>query len=260
MKQFCRILGFFCVILSILTVHAWAAHAEIDVSTASDGYFSVFYEGDAGLKMKVGVTAAGQTTYYDYTPGARAAYALDKGDGTYAITLYRNLSGTRYQKVLSKTLPVTLKDALAPYLASTTEITFAADDAVGLKAAALCDGLTDDQSKIVAIHNFIAGNFQYDDVFAAAVRKGAVRNYTPNTNDALSKQQGVCYDFSALLAAMCRSQGIPCQLVKGYTAIGYHAWNLIYADGAWVSVDVTTAVARQACSAKTLSDCTVSPA
>lgn len=259
MKQFRRILGFFCVFLSILTVHVSAAHAEIDVSTASDGYFSVFYEGDASLKMKIGVTVAEQTTYLNYTPGARAAFALDKGDGAYTITLYRNLSGTRYQKVLSKTLSVTLKDPLAPYLVSTSEITFAEDDAIGQKAAQLCEGLTDDQSKIVAIHNFIAGNFQYDDVFAAAVRKGTVKNYTADTNGALNKQQGVCYDFSAVLAAMCRSQGIPCKLVKGYTTGGYHAWNLIYTDGAWVSVDVTAAVVRQASSANTLSDCIASP-
>ena len=182
MKQLCRILGVFCIFFALLSVHGFAAHAEIDVSTAPDGFFSVFCEEHPTTKMKLGVTTAGQTTYYDYTPGTKAVFAFDKGDGDYAIVLYRHHSGTSYRKVLTKPVSVRLKDPLAPYLASTTEITFSQEDAVGQKAAALCEGLSDDQSKMIAIYNDIAGSFQYDDVFADAVRKGAVRNYIPSTN------------------------------------------------------------------------------
>ena len=67
MKQLCRIACLFLCFFMILSVDGLAACADIDVSTASDGFFSVFYPGDASLKMKVGVTVAGQTTYYDYT-------------------------------------------------------------------------------------------------------------------------------------------------------------------------------------------------
>ena len=257
MKQLCRILGVFCLFFAILSINALAADAEIDVSTAPDGFFSVFCEGTAGTKMKVGVTTGGQTFYYDYTPGAKATFAFDKGDGDYTITLYRNLSGTRYQKVLGKSLSLKLKDPLAPYLASTTEITFAEGDDITCKAAELCQGLTDEKSKLVAIHNYIAGTFQYDDVFADTVRKGTVHNYTPDTNQALRDKLGVCYDFSAVFAAMCRSQGIPCALEKGYTTLGYHAWNQVWVDGAWATVDVTTAVVYRT-QAAVFSDCIVS--
>ena len=258
MKQLCRILGVFCIFFALLSVHGFAAHAEIDVSTAPDGFFSVFCEEHPTTKMKLGVTTAGQTTYYDYTPGTKAVFAFDKGDGDYAIVLYRHHSGTSYRKVLTKPVSVRLKDPLAPYLVSTTEITFSQEDAVGQKAAALCEGLSDDQSKMIGIYNDIAGSFQYDEVFAAAVRKGAVRNYIPNTNQTLNSKLGVCYDFSAVFAAMCRSQGIPCTLVKGNTSIGYHAWNLVYLDGAWTAVDVTSAVIYRA-SATSLSDCIAPP-
>lgn len=258
MKQLCRILGVFLCFFTVLSVSTLAAQAEIDISTAPEGAFSVFCEGEPGGRMKVGVTTAGQTAYYDYTPGVRATYAFEKGAGDYTITLYRNLSGTRYQKVLGKSLTVKLEDALAPYLVSTTEITFSEGDAISQKAAELCQDLTDDQSKIVAIHNYIAENFQYDDVFAAEVRRGAVKNYTPNTNQSLDKKVGVCYDLSAVFAAMCRSQGIPCALVKGYTANGYHAWNLIRVDDDWTAVDVTAAVVRKECQAEMLADCIVS--
>lgn len=254
MKRFSRILGIFLCIFVMLSVECTAAHAEIDVANAADGYFSVYYEGSGTLKMKVSVTVGGKTTYYSYVPGAKATYALEQGDGDYTIVLYRNLSGTRYQKVLSKQLSVTLKDALAPYLASTCEITFSKDDAIGKKAAELCADLTDRESKILAIYNFIAASFQYDDVFADAVRRGAVKNYTPDTNGALEAGKGVCYDLSAVFAAMCRSQGIPCALVKGYTEGGYHAWNLIRVNDAWAAVDVTAATVQRTC-AKSLSDC-----
>ena len=254
MKQFSRILGIFLCIFTILSVECMAAHAEIDVSNAANGAVSVFYEGNSTLKMKVGVTVAGQTTYHSYVPGAKATYALAQGDGTYTVALYRNVSGTRYQKVLSKCFSVTLQDTLAPYLASTSEITFSQDDAIGKKAAELCAGLTDEQSKILAIYNFIAASFQYDDVFAQAVRRGTVKNYTPDTNGALAAKRGVCYDLSAVFAAMCRSQGIHCALAKGYTEGGYHAWNLIRVNGTWVSVDVTAATIQRTC-AKSLSDC-----
>lgn len=260
MKQLCRILGFFCIFFALLSFDGLAIQAEIDISAASDGSFSVFCEGSPGQKMKVGVTTAGQTTFYCYTPGTKAVYALDKGDGDYVITLYRNLSGTRYQKVMSKTLSLKLKDALAPYLVSTTEITFSSEDAVGQTAAALCRDLTDDQSRIVAIYQYIADSFQYDDRFADAVRSGSVKNYTPDTNGALERKLGVCYDFSALFAAMCRSQGIPCALVKGVTANGYHAWNLVWVNGAWQALDVTAAVAQSGFLAETLSDCILPPA
>ena len=254
MKQLCRIACLFLCFFMILSVDGLAACADIDVSTAPDGFFSVFYPGDASLKMKVGVTVAGQTTYYDYTPGARASYAIHKGDGSYTVALYRNLSGSRYQKVATKTVSVRLTDPLAPYLASTTEISFEADGAVSQTAAALCRNLTDPRSKVVAIHNFIARNFSYDNSFAAAVRNGTVRQYTTNTEQALRSRQGVCYDFSALFAAMCRSQGIPCALMKGYTASGYHAWNRVWVDGTWVTMDVTAAVAART-QASCFADC-----
>lgn len=54
--------------------------------------------------------------------------------------------------------------------------------------------------------------------------------YLPVIDDTFKVQSGICYDFSALYAAILRNQGIPVKLVKGYTrnAKGYHAWNEAY--------------------------------
>ena len=261
MKRISRFLGvFLCLVVlsaTLFSVNASAAsNSVIDTETAAAGYFTVNYTANTNARMKVGVSYQGKTAYYDYTPGSAASYTFAQGDGDYAITLFRNVSGNSYAKVTSTKVEVAMEDEFAPYLVSTAEITFSEIDSVGLKSAELCAGLTDDASKVVAIHNYIAANFAYDHGFADSVRSGAVKNYVPNTNSVLASGKGVCYDFSALFAAMCRSQGIPCAVEKGYYNGGYHAWNAVYANGVWNRIDMTAAIARQHTQAQVLSECT----
>ena len=255
MKRMCRVSGLFLCFFMMLMVNASASGGEIDVSTAPDGYFSVCCESGSAVKMKVGVTFAGKTEYFNYSHGKEVSYAFERGEGTYVVSLFRNVSGTSYRCIAKETVAVKLKDAMAPYLASTGEITFCEGGAVSEKTAELCEGLTNDDEKIVAIYNFIGKSFQYNDAFAESVRRGKVKNYVPDTEQILSGKRGVCQDFSALFAAMCRSQGIPCRVEKGDTADGYHAWNLIWRDEEWVAVDLTVAVVQRDHQAKKFSDC-----
>ena len=57
---------------------------------------------------------------------------------------------------------------------------------------------------------------------------------------------------------MCRSQGIPCAVAKGYLSGGYHAWNMVYVDGVWNAVDMTRSIARGNTGAAGLSGCVTS--
>ena len=243
MKRISRFLGVFLCLAIVISVSVFAGSTTIDVSNVDAGFFTVSYDASSDLKMKVGVTYAGSTTYYNYTPGTESSYTFDHGEGWYDIALYRNISGTTYRLVTSESVKVTAFDPMAKYLVSTAEVTFAEDDAVGMKAAELCEGLETVEEKLVAIHNYIAGTFTYDTAFANDVRRGIIKNYTPNTNELMERQQGVCYDFSSLFAAMCRSQGIPCAVAKGYTISGYHAWNMVYLNDAWIGVDLTASIA-----------------
>ena len=258
MKRITRILGVFLCLVVAISGNAFAADNVIDTSTASEGYFTVCYDETANVKMKVGVSYEGKTEYFDYSPETESTYALNKGDGEYTITLYRNVRGTSYAKVTSTRASVELDNGLAPYLTSTTEITFEEGDEVSNIAAQLCDGVEEDSDKVVAIHNYIAENFEYDHSFAKAVKAGKIKNYTPDTAEILATQKGVCYDFSALFAAMCRSQGIACAVSKGYINEGYHAWNMVWIDGEWIAVDLTASISQHHAWAEELSDCTVS--
>ena len=65
----------------------------------------------------------------------------------------------------------------------------------------------------------------------------------------------MCLGFATLMASLCRSIDIPCNVVSGY-ALGVgddtawteetavtdeqnHAWNEVYVDGRWIIVDTT---------------------
>ena len=256
MKGMSRVLGVFLCLVMAFSGSAFAAEtAYIDVSTSSEGYFTVEYDNCRVGKMKVGVTHNGTTAYYNYTPGEKSSYTFASGDGEYILALYRNVGGTKYRQVTKTAVTVQMEEVMAPYLVSTEEITFSEVDAVGVAAAALCKGLGTDADKIVAIYNDISGRFQYDYRFAALVRSGAVMNYIPDTYLTLKSGKGICYDFSALFAAMCRSQDIPCAVDKGYLGGVYHAWNMVFLDGEWIAVDVTAAVCGTHTPADELSDC-----
>ena len=260
MKRTIRFAGIF---LSVALLTAFllcgtglAEEKMIDVSHAADGYFTVCDTVNTNVRMKIGVTMDGQTSYYDYTPGAAASYAFTKGNGTYTLTLYRNISGTKYRKVTGTQVEVQMSSALAPYLVSTAEITFSESDSVGAAAAGLCSGLKSDSEKAVAIHNFIAAGFTYDHDFASRVSSGAVRSYTPQTGAILADKDGICYDFAALYAAMCRSQGIPCAIARGSLDGTSHAWNLVWLNEEWVALDLTRSVACRT-DAVSISECAI---
>lgn len=63
--------------------------------------------------------------------------------------------------------------------------------------------------------------------------------YIPDVDEVLISNTGICSDKATLLAAMLRSQGIPTKYVTGEIPAGAHAWNEVYINNVWRSVDVT---------------------
>ncbi len=223
-RYVCVLLAAF-TLLSLVTVAGAAGTQVIDVSHTSAGYVTVSYTSTA--RLKVGIQyGSGKTAYRD-CPSGTTSFALDQGNGTYTVSVCQNLSGTSYRVVASQTMRVTIDSANAPYLISTSEVPFAAGDAVTTKAAELCKNAKTDEQKVVAIYNFIAGRYTYDQALADRITSGQVKSYIPSPTATLSGTKGICYDFASLFAAMCRSQNIPCALTKGYAGNSYHAWNKV---------------------------------
>lgn len=107
-----------------------------------------------------------------------------------------------------------------------------------------------DYDKLLAIHDWVCENLYYD---LDNINSTLTLPYA--ASDVLTSKRAVCLGFANLSAALCRSIGIPCNVVSGY-ALGItsdtswseknigtdepnHAWNEAYVDGRWVIFDTT---------------------
>jgi len=245
----------------------------IDTSTASLGYVVLFYDDGTSASMKAGLSFnGGSWSYYECKMGKTLSLTLTGGSGSYCAALFKKV-GASYVTVAQESFTALVDSSVVPaasaaasaypqYLRSVSEISFTTSGSVAKKAASLCKDLKSDQAKIRAIYNYIAKYFKYDYDFANKVISGQITTYTPSPAGILSNKKGVCYDFASLFAAMCRSQGIPCKLVKGYSTKinGYHAWNSVYDSKTekWYTVDLTMAVCKGNKTASRFSRCYMS--
>lgn len=187
-----------------------------------------------GKKLKVMiVNGSAQATYDLPAISGYQAFPLNLGKGTYKISVLENISGTSYKYVTSKTVSVNTASNAA-YLISTSEISFNSSMAPIKLAASLTSGKTTSK-KVQAVYNWVVKNVRYD------YAKNPPAGYVPSIVSTYNTKKGICYDFAALFAAMLRSQGVPTKLVKGYAdkVSGYHAWNEVYVDGKWYTVDTS---------------------
>ncbi len=63
-----------------------------------------------------------------------------------------------------------------------------------------------------------------------------------NIEKTLQTKIGVCYDYSNLFAAYCRSQEIPCFVIDGHrrdNSSYLHTWNRVYFNNTWWNLDIT---------------------
>ena len=99
----------------------------------------------------------------------------------------------------------------------------------------ICAGCKTDEEKVKAIYQWIIHNFEYDYDYYAFIQYFNVRR-------TLHTRKGVCYDFSNLFAALCRSQNIPCYVVDGTPydrSTASHTWNRVYYNDSYWDVDIT---------------------
>ena len=99
----------------------------------------------------------------------------------------------------------------------------------------ICADCDTDEEKVKAIFEWMIHNFEYDYEYEPIVQYFNVRK-------TLSTRKGICYDFSHLFAALCRSQNIPCYVIDGNkrdNAQYHHTWNRVCFNDSWWDMDVT---------------------
>ena len=94
----------------------------------------------------------------------------------------------------------------------------------------------------MAFYNWIIATFEYDNDCYPLFQYFDVRK-------TLQTKQGICFDFSHLFVAFCRSQNIPCCAVDGISykdSSDRHTWNRVYYNGSWWNVDITNDITSTA--------------
>ncbi len=191
--------------------------------------------------IKIMVSYEGKSPqFYDYSRFEDfESFPVSAGEGTYQIGVYQLVSGKSYQSIGTTRVVIDEIDPLAPYLTSIHNIRWEQGDQATALAAELTKDAETDWQKVEILHQYMIENITYDYEKAKTVSYG----YLPDNDSTLATKDGICYDYSSLMASMLRSLNIPTKLVMGYAESSsvYHAWNEVYNQetGEWVVIDTT---------------------
>lgn len=206
----------------------------VDATQANNGYITVAYTGGGSQRIKVIVEKGSDKYTYDLNnQGKEEKFSLQMGNGDYKVRVMQNTTDTKYVALQTTNFNVSMSNQFAPYLTSNQYVNYTSGSVTVQKAAQVVAGAKDQLAKVDAIYQYVSNNITYDTQKAASVQSG----YLPDVDTILSTGKGICFDYSAVMAAMLRSQNIPTKLITGYVAPNgaYHAWNEVYLDGVgWV--------------------------
>lgn len=226
------------LIISIMLLNPIVANASsriaIDTNRVKEGIVRISYEG-LSKKTKV-MVEKGSTVYYYDLKNEEDFFPLQFGDGNYTVSVLENVSGTKYKLLTKKSFKADIEEN-AVFLKSAQPVLWNTDMEAIKLANDLAKGKRDSQEVVQAIYEYIVSNIDYDYTKMDKLSS----DYIPDIDLVLKDGKGICYDYSALFAAMLRSQGIAAKLVKGYRdGINvYHAWNEVYLNGNWKIIDTT---------------------
>ncbi len=204
---------------------------SIDASNVAEGYIVIDYMGD-NQKVKVQLAGPDNVTYTYNLLTPEAVIPITSGNGTYSINVFENISGSQYSTLYTDSFDLTVTNTFGPYLYPNQYVNFNKDSAVVPKAKELAEGATSDMEVVTAIYSYIVNNVTYD----KEKFETAEKTYLPNVDEVLSSKRGFCFDYSALMCSMLRSQRIPARMEIGYAGDVYHAWLSVYIDEiGWVN-------------------------
>ena len=205
--------------------------AVIDYSNHADGYVMACFTDETNSRLKLRVTGPKTTYTYNLVPGEWSTFPLSDGNGSYKVTIYLGTGGSQYATLMSTSFETTLEDEFAPFLRPNQYVNYENAPETIARGHDVCAGISQPLEKVAAVYDYVVDNFSYDYHKAATVKSG----YLPVLDTVLAEQKGICFDYAAVMAAMLRSQQIPCKLVVGYAGSQYHAWISVWTEeNGWV--------------------------
>lgn len=218
---------------------------ELDLSALSEGYLlarcQAAFAGEVVLDKEEDQLVAVLPADGEYH-----SYPLALGNGVYALTLYLPDAAGVLGAVFSQLLEVALTDEKAPFLLPGYMVPYGEDSQVVAFARTFAAGAETEEELVIDAFNWVCDNVVYDHSLLDDVVQG---HYLPDLDRVLDEKTGICLDYAALLAAVLRINGIPCQLVAGDVdtpgGLVYHAWNLVWSEEAdWTRWDPTFSASR----------------
>lgn len=215
---------------SEVRLNTYNAGSGIDSSMVSQGYVGAALQSTARLKFQV--IKDGVEYSYDMTnDGSPNFYPMNMGNGYYTFNIMQNTRDNMYVTHSSTGASVALENEFEPFLRPNYFCNYSAASQCVAQASSITEGSANQGEALSKVYNWVVGNVRYDTAKAASVGSG----YVPNPDVTLTEKTGICFDYASLMAAMLRSQGIPCKIITGYVSDGkiYHAWNEVYINGRW---------------------------
>ena len=211
---------------------------------AAQGLLRICYLNESGKKLKLQVIHGEDTVYYNLMgESENEDFSLQYGNGEYTVRIMQNIEENQYFAVESKTFDVMLDDATRAFLNSIQNVNWSYDMEPIYDVRYIVASSIDETEELLSlctedIYDYVVENIRYDSnkVF------DLLYDYLPDIVDTYTTNTGICYDYASLFAAMLRSIGIPAKLVKGYASYApdtYHAWNEVFINGEWITVDPT---------------------
>ena len=210
-----------------------------DLSNASEGYIMATYIGD-NPKVKIRIQNPGSEDYYTYDMSkGYNIFPLTGGNGTYTFIAYENIAGTKYSQLFSQSETLEIKNDYTTYLYPNQYVNFDKDTKAVAMGSEIVQSADNDLDAVKDVYEYVVNTLHYDDDKAKKAKNGELSGYLPDVDTILQEKKGICFDYSALMATMLRSQNIPTRMELGYANMKegavYHAWISVYIkDIGWI--------------------------
>ncbi|MBU5675766.1 transglutaminase-like domain-containing protein [Alkaliphilus sp. MSJ-5] len=240
-----KVISLLVIILSVYStvVFAQASTPGIDKTKLDAGLVSINYDPQKQVTTKV-IISKGDVKY-TYNLKSNNSFPLQFGDGEYTISILENVEGNKYKLVKKEDVILESTNKNEVFLQSIQMIHWHNDMAPIKKARELTKNAQNDKDKVTAIYNYIINNISYDNNKTNNIST----EYIPSIEETLKVSKGICYDYSALFAAMLRSVDVPTKLIMGRKndIDTYHAWNQVYLKDTneWITIDTTYDAAKK---------------
>lgn len=238
--------------LFLMCIPGSVAKAEngVNIANNGNGTVTVKYDNENQKKIAVTVKKTGQDSQYNYfvsDTDVNLSVPLTAGNGTYQVSVLKNIKDSQYSPLMSTEVKLELKDSKSAYLTSNDMIRWSKKNAAIKKANKLTKKYKSQENKIKVLYKYLVKNYDYDYAKFSKNTSGNLAYYTPDISKTYKSKKGICYDMSALTASMMRSVGVHTKMVTGYpkskyyNGSQYHAWNQVYSKKSkkWFNMDVT---------------------